>query len=120
MTDSEMIVRRFFEALDSIIAQKAVKNVHRFALRYGINEGNLYKLRMDNSRRILDPEWLAFLVRDYQVNARWLLTGQGKMFRAKKNGSKQAIHDTTYMPVHHRQGSREAGRQAALPDKVES
>lgn len=66
--DSQIIVRRFFEALQNIIAGKVIRSKQTFTSRYSINRRNLYLLEKDNSRDIFQPAWL--------------LTGEGPFFKA--------------------------------------
>ena len=80
------IVARFFEALDTLIAKKVIRGKKTFTTKYGINRGSFYRLEKDKSRDILQLEWLAGLITDYNVSADWLLTGRGSMFTTEPIG----------------------------------
>lgn len=82
--DNKAIVRRFFTALDCLIATKAIRGRETFTRLYGINKRNMYTQMHQPEKAILKPVWLAYLVRDFNVSARWLLTGEGDMFAARK------------------------------------
>ena len=79
-SDSAAIVRRFFLALDTLKDTKVIHGLTNFTEEHGINRRNLYQLRKNPERRILQVNWLAYLVNDYGVNAHWLLTGRGNIF----------------------------------------
>ena len=83
-TDNELIVQRFFTALDCLIAAKAIRGRETFTRLYGINKRNMYTQMHQPEKDILKPVWLAYLVRDFNVSARWLLTGEGDMFTPQK------------------------------------
>lgn len=72
------ITKRFFEALDMIKAQKRIRGMQTFTRNYGENYWNFHTTRKDGLR--IKQEWLTYLVRDFDVSATWLLTGQGGMF----------------------------------------
>lgn len=72
------ITKRFFEALDAIKEQKRMRGMQTFTNKYGENYRNFYNLRKAGAR--IKQEWLTYLVRDYYVSAKWLLTGEGNMF----------------------------------------
>lgn len=76
ITDYE-IVDRFFACLALLKERRVIRGVQTFTRRYDIDRRNLAKLREDFSRGIFKPCWLSFLVKDYGVDARWLLTGEG-------------------------------------------
>ncbi|MFB5946076.1 hypothetical protein [Albibacterium profundi] len=84
---SQEIVKRFFQALNELIALKRIRGVQTFTRQYGINRRNLSKLQKDHSRDIFQVEWLKHLVDDYGFSAKWLLTGKGKMFAATNQAS---------------------------------
>lgn len=72
------ITRRFFEAINMIVEQKRMRGLQSFTRKYGINYWNCTTTKNENGR--IRPEWLTYLVRDYDVSATWLLTGRGGMF----------------------------------------
>lgn len=75
--DSQEIVRRFFEALDRLKDEGIIRGKQTFTRRYGINRWNMLTCSKDPARQIFQPAWLTYLVRDYGVSPRWLLTGEG-------------------------------------------
>lgn len=77
--DSEAIVRRFFEALYRLKEEKRIRGKQTFTAAYGIDRWNLNKLEKDPSRDIFQVAWLLYLVRDFGLSPRWLLTGKGDM-----------------------------------------
>lgn len=79
-SDSQQIVMRFFAALQRLKDDKAIRGKKTFTERYGINRWNMLTLEKDMSRDIFQPAWLAYLVRDYGVSPRWLLTGEGDFY----------------------------------------
>lgn len=80
------ITKRFFLALDVLVGQRSIRGVKTFTDLYGINYWNLSTLRKEPDRRLLKPEWLAYLVIDFGISADWLLTGVGSMFKMHDNG----------------------------------
>lgn len=83
-TESQAVIRRFFEALYALKARKDIRGKQTFTNQYDINRWNLNSLEKDMSRDIFQVAWLTYLVRDYGVSAQWLLTGYGDMFRKQK------------------------------------
>lgn len=75
--DSQLVVVRFFEVLEYLKANKHIRGLQTFTTKYNINKRNLYQLKADPSRDIFQVSWLTFLVNDYNVSARYLLTGTG-------------------------------------------
>ena len=75
------ITKRFFLAIDTLQMQRKIRGMKTVTDRYGINYWNFCTLRNEPEKRFLKPEWLSFLVRDYNVSAEWLLCGVGQMFR---------------------------------------
>lgn len=78
--DSQRIVERFFEALNRLKADRLIRGKKTFTERYGINRWNMLTLEKDMSRDIFQPAWLTYLVRDYNVSPKWLLTGEGNFY----------------------------------------
>ncbi len=75
--ESQQVVRRFFEALYYLKEQKIIRGKQTFTRRYGINRWNMNTLEKEPERDMFQSAWLTYLVRDYGINATWLLTGAG-------------------------------------------
>lgn len=78
---SQVIIKRFFEALQILKANKIIRGKQTFTSRYGINRWNMNTLEKEPERDIFQVAWLEYLVRDYMVNPYWLITGEGSFFR---------------------------------------
>lgn len=72
------VTKRFFEALDMLREQKRMRGMQTFTRQYGENYWNFTTSRKEGKR--IKQEWLTYLVRDYDVSAKWLLTGEGSVF----------------------------------------
>lgn len=77
--DSQDIVKRFFEALYYLKTVGKIRGKQTFTKEHGIDRWNLNKLEKDPSRDIFQPAWLTYLVKDYNISAKWLLTGLGNI-----------------------------------------
>ena len=95
-TESQAVIRRFFEALYALKDRKEIRGKQTFTNQYGINRWNLNSLEKDMSRDIFQVAWLTYLVRDYGVSSQWLLTGRGDMFSSQK---KQAADGKASAPA---------------------
>ena len=78
---SQVIVRRFFEALQRLKADKVIRGKQTFTNRYGINRWNMNTLEKEPERDMFQAAWLYYLTTDYKVSPEWLLTGQGEFYR---------------------------------------
>lgn len=81
-TDSQIISNRFFEALRILTEQKVIRGKQSFTRRYGINRWNMNTLEKNPESDIFQAGWLLYLVRDYMVSPRWLITGEGNFWEA--------------------------------------
>lgn len=79
--DSQKIVLRFFEALDTLKAERVIHGHATFSSRYDINRRNMMRIHAEPWSDIFQPAWLEYLVRDYKVSPLWLLTGEGSFLR---------------------------------------
>lgn len=82
--DSQVIIERFFQALYYLKAEGKIRGKQTFTREHKINRWNLNTLEKDKSRDIFQTAWLGYLVHDYGVSARWLLTGQGNIIARGK------------------------------------
>lgn len=81
--DSQIIIKRFFDALYYLKAEGIIRGKQTFTNAHGINRWNMNKLEKNLASDIFQPAWLYYLVHDYGVSARWLLTGQGNIIANK-------------------------------------
>jgi hypothetical protein len=87
--DSQKIIGRFFEALYYLKEQKVIRGKQTFTRQFGINRWNMNTLEKDHSRDIFQPAWLTYLVEEYDISPRWLLTGKGDIMSAAKRTGKK-------------------------------
>lgn len=80
-TDSQRIVKRFFEALQRLKNDRKIRGKQTFTREHEINRWNMNTLEKDPSRDIFQAAWLTYLVEDYGVSAQWLLTGRGNFYK---------------------------------------
>ena len=74
--DSQKVVRRFFEALYRLKDDGKIRGKQTFTREFDINRWNLNKLEKNLASDIFQPAWLTYIVKEYKVSARWLLTGE--------------------------------------------
>ena len=89
--DSQTVVKRFFIAIYQLKADKIIRGKQTFTRKYGINRWNLNTLEKEPERDIFQVAWLTYLVRDYGVSARWLLTGDGEFYARRVEQPKVQI-----------------------------
>lgn len=87
--DSQKIIGRFFEALYYLKEQKVIRGKQTFTRQFGINRWNMNTLEKDHTRDIFQPAWLTYLVEEYDISPRWLLTGKGDIMSAAKRKEKK-------------------------------
>ena len=78
--DSQIIIRRFFEALYKLKEYKIIRGKGTFTKLYGINRWNLNTLEKEPERDAFQLAWLTYLIRDFMISPRWLITGEGNFF----------------------------------------
>lgn len=75
------IMNRFYCALDVLIETKKIRGVATYCRESGgIDRRNFLAQRKDMDRGWFQLSWLQLMVKEYEINAKWLLTGIGKMF----------------------------------------
>ncbi|MBK5723075.1 hypothetical protein JGH11_19595 [Dysgonomonas sp. Marseille-P4677] len=74
------IKTRFFEFADNLINKSRFSSLYDISKSMGVHRQQLYtiKERVDKS---LPPHMAAFMIENHALNANWLLTGEGDMFR---------------------------------------
>jgi hypothetical protein len=124
--DSQKVTERFFEALYAMKEQKIIGGKTQFARRYGINTRNFWLLEQNKSRDIFKVAWLTYLVNDYGISAKWLLTGKGNMFKKKLRkkikkaaGKNKKDEHKADISVPSGQGKGQTGRETPDAHQVE-
>ena len=79
--ESKQIMERFYSALDAIIAKKDIRGVQTYCREYNIDRRNFIAQRKNLDRSIFQLSWMQPMVKHYNINAEWLLTGHGRMFK---------------------------------------
>ena len=78
--DSQIIVKRFFAALQRLKDDNKIRGKQTFTRTHDINRWNMNSLEKDPSRDIFQTAWLSYLVKDYGVSPKWLLLGEGDFY----------------------------------------
>lgn len=104
------IIKRYFAAIDALISARIVRGLKTICDRYALNRWNMVTLRNEPQAHIamMQPAWLAWLVRDYMLNPLWLLTGEGDQFRDGWNA--QRVHELHHGKPEKVQIKRKRGR----------
>ncbi|MCM1347727.1 MAG: hypothetical protein NC115_12990 [Bacteroidales bacterium] len=89
-TESQIIIKRFFQTLYYLKDEKIIRGKATFAKRYGIDRQNLARLEKNPASDIFQAAWLFYLVRDYGVSSKWLLTGRGPIIPTGKRAADSA------------------------------
>lgn len=79
--DGVAITRRFFKAIEILIAAGHFRGLQTFTTLHGINRRNLQHIRESPENTVLKPETLVLLVKHHNVSPMWLLTGEGSVFQ---------------------------------------
>lgn len=82
--DSREVIGRLFEAPDYLKQGKRIRGLQTFTRRYGINRWSLITQRKEPHRDVFELAWFTYLVRDYGINPRWLLTGEGDIVTVRR------------------------------------
>ena len=82
MTQQERIeiVGRFFKAVEWLKETRRIRGLQTFARSSGVDRRSLRRLMAQPEKYSLKVGWVVHLVREYGINADWLLTGDGKMY----------------------------------------
>lgn len=89
--DSQKIIKRFFQTLAFLKEAKVIRGKQTFTREHDINRWNMNTLEKNPSSDIFQAAWLTYLVKDYGINAHWLLTGEGDMFINKDSKNAHTV-----------------------------
>lgn len=77
----QQIVTRFYIAIHELINKKVIRGVQTFTKKYDIDRRAFKRIEANPQMKSFDCGWLNFIVKDFDVNPEWLLTGKGQMFK---------------------------------------
>lgn len=83
------ITRRFFEAVDYLVAARTIRGYKTVTDLWGIDRRNFAKLKAEPQHRTLKPEYIYYLERDYGISSRWVVTGHGRMLLPTRQNDEQ-------------------------------
>ena len=75
------VVGRMYEAVDALIAGKVIRGSKTYCVAAGIDRRHWAAQRKEPARGYFEVAWLLPLVSRYGVSPRWLLLGEGAIFR---------------------------------------
>ena len=78
--NSIKVIERFYEALDLVVASKRIRGLATFTIAHGFDRRDLYYVKKNPKSDMFQMSWMAALISDFGVSAKWLMTGQGGMF----------------------------------------
>lgn len=78
--EGQKITRRFFEAIETLIALKAIRGQKTISTALGVENSSMYKIKNHPETYTLKPEYIRHISLKYGVSADWIITGKGKMF----------------------------------------
>lgn len=85
----QQIVTRFYIAIHELINRKVIRGVQTFTRMYDIDRRAFKIIEANPQRKMFDTGWLSYLVKDFNVNAEWLLLGKGSMFKEEIKSAKK-------------------------------
>jgi len=77
---NDSISKRFFEALNLVIASGAIRGVQTFCAEHNIDRRNMLKAQNDPTLKI-QLTWIYYLCTDFRISADWIITGRGSKYR---------------------------------------
>lgn len=86
----QQVVMRFYIAINELINRKELRGVQTFTRLYGIDRRAFKTIESNPQRKMFDTGWLHYLVRDFGINAEWLILGKGSMFSKDVPNNKMA------------------------------
>lgn len=90
-TNTIAAMQRLFSAVDMLVAEKKIRGINTYCVRYGIDRRNYLAQKKDLKRGFFEVSWLIPLVTDFGLSADWVLTGQGTMHPKKSSENQTEI-----------------------------
>lgn len=77
--ESIKIIDRFYEALNMMISQGALKSKRRFAISHDIEYTSFSRCETEQVSDRFQLIWITYLITDYPISLDWIMTGRGGM-----------------------------------------
>lgn len=77
--DSLNVMRRYFNAFDTLRENGKIKSITAYCDKYHIDKRHFYEQRRDLYKGHFQVGWLHTIIRDYGISPLWLLMGEGEM-----------------------------------------
>mgnify|MGYP000058238063 FL=1 len=71
---------RFYEAVNFLIGNGKIRGKQTYCNLAGIDKRAYYRQESDKEASLIQFFWIIPLVTEFNINAKWLLTGKGSMF----------------------------------------
>lgn len=81
LKESAEMSQRFFRIIDMLIRENILRGLQTYCNRYGIDRRNLLLIKKQPTRAMFRAVYLLPLVRDYHINAHYLMTGEGTIWQ---------------------------------------
>lgn len=78
---SQQVTERFFQAVQQLKADGKIAGKQPLCNELGINRRHFWILENNKASDIMKLRWLTDLCLKYHVNADWLLTGRGEIYK---------------------------------------
>lgn len=78
--ESIQIIKRFYQALDVVVASKRIRGKKTFTDMHNINRRNFIQVSKVPESDMFQLVWITYLVKDFGVSSQWIITGNGEMF----------------------------------------
>jgi len=79
--ESQVIIARFYEAINTLINLGTLKSKRAFALEHNIEYTSFSRCEHELGSDRFQVDWIKYLYTEYPVSIDWLLTGRGGMLR---------------------------------------
>lgn len=81
--EGKAISERFFHAIEILKSQKRIRGLKTFAVNNGHDVWHLQMLKNGMDIRVLKPEYIHTICKEYNISPEWIILGTGQMFRCK-------------------------------------
>ena len=79
-SDGIAITNRFFQAIEMLRLGGYLRGLKTFTDKHNLNRWNMVTLRDAPASSYLQPEWIAWLSKDYNISLEWIMFGTGEFF----------------------------------------